>query len=344
MTAAIPSEGACGPLEIHPGVAQLAPRIWELVHQHDEVVMLTHKDADGDTLGCSLAMAEVVEALHKRAYVICPPPVPVAYAFMAGYDRLNQHPAPVTKPRLVFAFDTASLERSGNSMSYVGADPVVVNIDHHVSNTRFGTLNLVLPGAAATAEVLYDLLRAGNIPISPTVAGNLYAALLFDTGGFRHDNTSQRVLAMGADLVGLGADAAAIARGLFKSRRVATLKLHALVMSGVHFEHNDQIIWAEVTERMLRETHATHQDGEGIIDQLSSVEGGRFAILFKEVRPELTKISVRTRGEADANRLAQEFGGGGHRRAAGAEIALSLKAAEERVLEAARRLLSPQAS
>ncbi len=341
---ALPADAALDPLQIHPEVAEQAPRIWELVRRHSEVIILTHKDADGDTLGCSLAMADAVEALHKRAYVISPPPVPVAYAFMPGYQRINRYPAVAARGRLVFVFDAANLERSGDSLTYVGSDPVLVNVDHHVSNSRFGQINVVIPAAAATGEVLFDLFRAGDVPISPAAASNLYAAILFDTGGFRHDNTSQRVLAIGAALVGLGADAAGIARALFKSRKVSTLKLHALVMSGVRFEHQDQIIWAEVTERMLQETGATHQEAEGIIDQLNSVEGGRFAILFKQIRPDLTKISVRTRAQADANRLAQEFGGGGHRRAAGAEIPLSLRAAQEPVLAAARRQLESHGS
>jgi phosphoesterase RecJ-like protein len=337
---ALPADQRGDVLAIHPEVAQHAQRVWELVREHQEITILTHKDADGDTLGCSLAMADAVERLHKRAHVICPPPAPTAYAFMPGYQRIHRPPLAGSQGRLVFIFDSANPERSGDSMSQVGSDPIVINIDHHVSNSRFGQVNIVVPGAAATGEILYDLFRAGNIPISPAAASNLYAAILFDTGGFRHDNTSQRVLAIGAELVGLGADPAGIARALFKSRKVSTLKLHALVLSGARFEHKDQIIWAEVTDRMLRETGATQQETEGIIDQLNSVQGGRFAILFKQIRPELTKISVRTHAEADANRLAEEFGGGGHRRAAGAEIPLPLKAAEERVLEAARRQLT----
>ncbi len=337
---ALPAEERRDVLAIHPEVAQHAPRVWELVREHREVFILTHKDADGDTLGCSLAMAEAVERLHKQAHVVCPPPVPVAYAFMPGYQRIHRTGLASGPGRLVFVFDSANPERSGDSINQVGPDPIVVNVDHHVSNSRFGSVNIVVPGAAATGEILFDLFRAGNIPITPQAASNLYAAILFDTGGFRHDNTTQRVLAISAELVGLGADAAGVARALFKSRKVSTLKLHALVMSGARFEHQDQIIWAEVTDRMLRETGATQQETEGIIDQLNSVQGGRFALLFKQVRPDLTKISVRTHAQADANRLAQEFGGGGHRRAAGAEVPLPLKAAEERVLEAARRQLT----
>ncbi len=338
--AALPDGRPADPLAIHPEVAAQAPRIWELVSEHSEIVILTHKDADGDTLGCSLAMANVAEALRKHSYVISPPPLPPAYAFMPGYHRINRRPTAGGAHRLVFIFDSANLERSGDSMTYVGSDPVVINIDHHVSNSRFGAVNLVLPEAAAAAEVLFDVFRAGSMPISREAASNLYAAILFDTGGFRHDNTSRRVLAIGAELVGLGADAPAIAQALFKSRQVSTLKLHALVMSEARFEHRDQIVWAEVTERMLQESGATQQETEGIIDQLNSVERGRFAILFKQIRPDLTKISVRTRAQADANQLAQEFGGGGHRRAAGAEIPLPLRTAEEQVLEAARRQLA----
>jgi phosphoesterase RecJ-like protein len=216
----------------------------------------------------------------------------------------------------------------------------VVNIDHHVSNTAYGSVNLIQADASATGQVVFRLLRALDLPIPPEAATNLYAALLTDTGGFRHENTTEEALRLGADLVHLGADPAWIALKSYKSRAVSTLRLEALAVAGLHSELDGRLVWSEVTRAMLEESGAAWQETDGVIDVLQSVSTMTLAVLFKELQPEVTKISVRSRGDADATDLCTPFGGGGHRRAAGAELHLPLAAAQERVLQLARELLS----
>jgi phosphoesterase RecJ-like protein len=312
-------------------------RIRELVDARQRILVVSHKDADGDTLGSALAMADVLRGSGKDVAVRVPEPVPEVYSFLPGAEHINRDDGmPV---ELVMVMDASNMERLADVLGAVAEGVPIVNIDHHVSNTDFGNVNLVVPAASSTAEVTYDMLQEWGTRISPATATNLYTGILTDTGGFRHENTSFRALSIAAELVGLGADPAHIAGMIYKRQKITTLKLQALTMSTITFECDDRLVHAAVSQEMLRRAGARIEESEGLIDLLNSVEGLSVAILFKELGPELTKISIRTRDEADANVLAAVFGGGGHPRAAGAELQLPLAVAQERVIAEARRML-----
>ncbi len=321
-----------------PEVAEAAPRIWSIVDQASVLGGVCHKDADGDTLGSALALRFALQSLGKRVAVVASPPVPQAWWFLPGIDTVNQAPLPSGVP--LFIFDSTGPERAGIYEEAIRRAPVLVNIDHHVSNPGFGSVDLVLPDAASTGEIVFDLLKAWRVRVPPEAAANLYATILSDTGGFRHDNTSERALRAAAELVSLGADPALIARGLFKSRPASTLRMQGRVLQSLHFECGDRLVWGAVTQADLRETGALTEQADGAIDQLNTVQGEEVAILFKEVSPTLTKVSIRTRDRVDAARLAAEFGGGGHRRAAGIELGVPVDEAERLVLTSARRVLA----
>ena len=317
--------------------------ILEYVRGAGRIVVISHKDADGDTLGSALAMTEVIRGLGKDVVTRVPAPVPGIYDFLPGFDAINPDEGGQV-PDLVVVMDASNLERLSDTLGVLPPGTPVVNIDHHVSNTRFGTLNLVVPDASSTAEVTYELLQELGIAITPTMATNLYAGLLTDTGGFRHENTKFRPLQIAADLVRLGADAADIAERIYKSKKLSTMKLTALVMATIGYESDDQLVHAYVSQDLLRRSGAQMDESEGLIDMLQSVEGLLFAVLFKENTAEMTKISVRSRGRANANELAAAFGGGGHARAAGAEIVMPLEQARDAVLAEARRMIAQTAT
>jgi phosphoesterase RecJ-like protein len=320
-----------------------AQEIRRLVDGSSRVVVISHKDADGDTLGSALAMTEVISGKGKDVSMRVPPPVPEIYGFMPGFDRINLEESG-RPPDLVVVMDASNLERLSDTLGPLPEGTPVINIDHHVSNTRFGTLNLVVPDASSTAEVTFDLLRELDIPITPTIATNLYAGVLTDTGGFRHENTTYRVLEIAAELVKRGADAADIAGRIYKSKKLTTMRLQALTMGTIGYDCDDRLVYASVTQDLLRKSGARMDESEGIIDLLNSVESLELAILFKEIEPGLTKISIRSRGGANANVLASVFGGGGHERASGAELDMPIKRAMDVVLPEARHMLETTAS
>ena len=316
-----------------------AAEILRLIDAHQAMLVISHKDADGDTLGSALAMCDILRAKGKTVAMRVPPPVPEVYSFLPGFEVINQEEA--GPPGLILIMDSSNLDRLGDVLGQPAAGTPIVNIDHHVSNTRFGDVNLVVPEASSTAEVTYNLFRAWGVEISPAAATNLYCGILTDTGGFRHENTDYNALAISAELVALGADPADVAMRIYKNNKLTTIKLQALVMATVGFDCEDRLVHAFVSQALLEKSGALMEEADGMIDMLNSVDGLELALFFKEIEPNrLTKVSIRSRGQANANVLASKFGGGGHERAAGVEVEMPLAEAMEVILEEARRMIS----
>ncbi len=310
--------------------------IKELIDANEEILIFGHKDADGDTLGCSLAFAEALRSAGKQVWVLIPPPLPDMYTFLPGFNEIQEEPPHGIDPHLVFFFDSGNLERSGSSVKKIAAQATIVNVDHHPSNSRFGDINVIEADASAVGQVVMRMLDHFGFAITPTIATNLYVALLTDTGGFRHENTTPQALEDAARLARLGADPGHIATLVYKMRPETTLKLNGLSLATMRVEMEGRLAWAKVTRGMLREAGAVMAESEGIIDNLNSIAGLELAVLFKEVNSGLTKISVRSRGGVDAAALCAIFGGGGHIRAAGAEIEKPMDEAVKLVLATAK--------
>ncbi|HZS14297.1 MAG TPA: DHH family phosphoesterase [Candidatus Dormibacteraeota bacterium] len=320
-----------------PNVDDVAEDIRALLDRSRHVVCLAHKDADADSLGSALAFALSLRAQGKTVHPVVPAPWPFLLSYLPGFDTLEESPAEYD---CVLTFDCATTHRFGDKRPMLESGVPVVNVDHHVSNDGYGAINLIEPEASATGQVVYRLLRKLDMPVTPQVADNLYAALFTDTGGFRHENTTEAALRLGAELVHLGADPAFIALKSYKSRPVPMLKLEGLAVAALRTDCDGTLVWSQVTQEMLETSGATMVESEGVIDQLQSIDTMKIAVLFKQMSPELTKISVRTRDEIDATDLCIPFGGGGHHRAAGAELPMSLEKAQATVLPMARELLS----
>jgi phosphoesterase RecJ-like protein len=311
-------------------------RLEQLLAQHDDVLIFGHKDADGDTLGCSLAFAEALRARGKRVSVLIPPPLPDMYRWLPGFEQIVLEPSPgLSDVPLVLFFDAGNIDRSGTAVRHIAETATLVNIDHHPSNPRFGDLNIIQPDAAAVGQMCLYLLGQLGWEITPTMALNLYTALLTDTGGFRHENTTAAALEDASRLAALGADPSYAATMVYKSRPLTTLRLSTLSLATMQVEAEGRLAWAKVTRQMLRKAGAAMAESEGIIDTLNSIAGLEAAIVFKEVSARLTKISVRSRGPIDSAAICARFGGGGHMRAAGAEVQLPMPEAIEAVRQAA---------
>jgi bifunctional oligoribonuclease and PAP phosphatase NrnA len=301
------------------------------------IACLPHKDADADSLGSALGFALSMRAVGRDVRVLVPSPLPRMLEYLPGFDTISESAGDDID--VLFTFDCATVARFGDKQDLIRNTATVVNIDHHVSNEGFGTVNLIEAAASATGQVVHRLLTTLGAPITPDVATNLYAALFTDTGGFRHENTTEVALRLGADLVAAGANPGWVALKSYKSRSVRQLKLEGLAVAGLHTELEGRLVWSEITMAMLETAGADMMDSEGVIDQLQSIDTMEIAVLLKESSPGVTKISVRTRDPHDATAVCRPFGGGGHHRAAGAEVREPLAVFEPRVLEVARGLL-----
>jgi phosphoesterase RecJ-like protein len=322
---------------VWPRLEDMIDPIRKVVDGADQISCLAHKDADADSLGSALGFALALRASGRGVRVVVPEPLPRLLDYLPGFETVETGGAPLGDT--VFTFDCATLPRFGERRDEVERAAIVVNIDHHLSNTAFGSINLVDASASATGQVVHKLLGLLGAPITADVATNLYAALLTDTGGFRHENTTEASLRLGASLVAAGADPSWVALKSYKSRSFSQVRLEGLSIAGMQAEFDGCLLWSEVTEGMLDISGADMQEAEGIIDALQSIKTMEIAILFKETAPDRTKISVRTREPFDATDVCTPFGGGGHRRAAGAELGEALPDARRLVLEVARRMI-----
>ena len=308
------------------------------------VLAVGHENPDADTLGATLGIVRIVEALGGSADPICTDPVPALYDFLAGIERVRTDPDPAAPYDLLVVSDCGTLDRVGAVRERHAALferlPRVV-IDHHVSNDSTGEADWIEPDAAATCEMV--ALLAGRLGVGlerdgGALATVLMAGIVMDTSTFAHPNATPRTLMVAAALVEAGAPLSDISRRLYRSKPTSQLRLFGRVLDRLESVDQGIVIHSTLLDADLAATGTQPPHSEGIIDLLAQSEEAEVAILFKEAGP-ATRVSVRTKpGGVDATVLTGIFGGGGHARAAGATVPLPVEAARTAVLAEARRL------
>jgi phosphoesterase RecJ-like protein len=326
-------------------LAAVPPEIPLRLLQGRRVMTVCHENPEADALGSALAVALALEAKGARVNAVCADPVPDMYDFMPQIERFRQAPEPDLEPDLIVVCDCGDLERIGavlHENAELFARVPIVDIDHHVSNPRFGTLDWVDPEAAATCEqvtLLLPHLGLGFDAAGGDIVQVLTAGLVIDTANFAHPNTTPRTLRVASELVAAGAELPMIARRIYRTKPNEQLRLFGRVLARLEASADGLLAWSVVNDDDYRIAGASAQMSEGLIDLLAQSASAEVAILFKDLG-ELVRISVRTRdGGVDATLLTGAFGGGGHARAAGATVEHALAQAQPLVLGLARRLL-----
>ena len=310
-----------------------------------DVLTVCHENPEADALGSALGLALALETLGKTATPLCSDAVPPMYDFMPHIDRFRRDPELGHSYDLIVVGDCGDLARVGSALGrnaeLFGRVPIV-NIDHHVSNTRFGVVDWVDARAAATCEMDTLLMPALGVALDAAdgaIAANLMAGVVIDTANFQHPNVTPRTLRVAAELVAAGAPLSDTARLLYRTKPNRQLKLFGLVLGRLESERDGRLVWSALHEADYAASGATVEDVEGLSDLLSQSATAELMILFRDMG-ERTKISVRTReGGPDATVLTGVFGGGGQARASGATLDLPVSQAIPAVLEAARHEL-----
>ncbi len=296
--------------------------IADALRGHDRFVAVTHENPDGDALGSVLATTLALRQLGKDIvmYLAGNSPLPREYAFMRLDEQLVRVPPPDAAERVLVAVDCAQADRIGDPDAVTRA-PLVLNIDHHHDNTRFGDVNLVVADASSTGEVLRDVFRELGVTITPDVAEALYIAVVTDTGRFQYANTTPKALRLAAELVEAGADVHAVFQQVYESVEFAKLKLLARALERAQVLEGGRIIVSYLVRTDFADVGAAEPYSEGIIDYLRAVEGAELAVLIREPPRDAVparKVSLRSSvDELDVSAIARIFGGGGHRQAAG---------------------------
>ncbi len=317
----------------------------DAIAESRHALVTCHENPDADTLGAALGVATIVEHHGGRATLVSTDPVPPLYAFLEGMGRFVTDPDDAADYDLLVVCDCGSLDRIG---AVLGRHEALferlprVLVDHHASNTDGGPRDWVDPEAAATCELVALLAAKLGVPLDAgggAMAAALMAGIVMDTSTFAHPNSTPRTLAVSAALVAEGAPLSDISRRLYRSKPDAQLRLFGRVLDRLQVTDGGRIIHSSLSDADLAATGTMSAHAEGLIDLLAQSETADVAILFKEVGPDSTRVSVRTKpGGVDATVLTGVFGGGGHARAAGATIQAPLPEARTRFLAEAERL------
>ncbi len=319
--------------------AGAVPRdVVEAIQRGRRVLLFAHVYPDGDVLGSQLGLGLALRAEGRAVTFACAHPVPDPFHFLPGAADVQQWKVGRNEFDLVVTLDCPDPVRLGGLLEGArGPEARVLNIDHHGDNRRYGDVNWVDTRAAATGEMVYDLLEAAGLPLSADVALNLYTAIVTDTGSFRYSNTTPKTFRVAARLVEAGVEPAHVATAVYETREPAGLRLLGQVLQGVETDADGTVAWLVIDRAQAGSPDLP--EAEEFVNYPRSVRTAKVAVLFREL-PDAVKVSLRAKGEVNVARIAGRLGGGGHPNAAGVILPGSLAGAKAIVLGAIQEALA----
>jgi phosphoesterase RecJ-like protein len=291
--------------------------IRDAIQQRQRFVMTSHSRPDGDAIGSQLAMAYALRALGKEVRLVDKDPAPPQFQTFPGVQDIEVMSEFHGETDAVFVMECGDLSRTGVK----GFDKYfIVNIDHHPGNTLYGAVNWFDDTAAACGEMVFDVIDALGVPLTPEIATHVYIAVMTDTGGFHYGHITPHTFDICKRCTEAGARPELIARDVYDSSTLGRLRLMGAVLHGLDLEADGRLALVHMSLKMLAECGATHEDSDGLINLALTVKEIESVAFFKEISPECYRISLRSKGDVDVNRVATVFGGGGHKNAAGCSM------------------------
>jgi len=309
----------------------------EFVRQPRRLLLTTHVRPDGDGLGSMLALADALQTLGKEVRMVNASTYPPRYAFLDPQRRVRYFEAPGEEYRdseAVVVLDTGTWNQLGSLGPFLqGLSVPKVVIDHHLTQDDLGALRLVDTTAEATGRLTHQAIAALGVPLTAEMAANLFVAIAMDTGWFRHSNTTPATFALASELVAAGARPELLYEELFERNSLSRLRLLGLVLERLTVVSGGRVAYTELRRGDYEATGATPQDSEDLVNYTRSVQGVEVGLFFMEQPRGGIKVSFRAR-TLDVSRVAERFGGGGHKLASGATLDATLDEARQRVLAA----------
>ena len=308
------------------------------IMESKNIYIASHINPDGDNLGSSLALGLALKKIKDEVFLLKVDETPSDYLFLPGIDMIKDFQGD-KEIDLLITLDSSDIDRLGKNKELVNLAKSVINIDHHISNTNFGHINMIDSNASATGELIYKLIRKMDIAIDGDIADCIYTAISSDTGSFMYDNTSSETHEIVAELMKYGVNKKDININLYQNRSLKRTNLFINALSNMEMYFEDKVAIVKVTNNMLEKTGTRMEDTEGIISFIREIGTVELAILLKEFGPNEIKVSMRSKRFLDVAKLCLEFGGGGHIRAAGCTINAPIDAAEELLLDSIKKEL-----
>jgi phosphoesterase RecJ-like protein len=304
-------------------------QVVELIENKDRFAITSHVRPDGDSLGSSLGLFWLLRALDKDVEVIMRDSAPHAYQKLPGADAVRVTPAVDRNYDGVFVIECSDIDRPG----LVDLEKqFVVNIDHHSTTELFGTVNWIDSTASAVGEMIYNLCKATGVRVTKEIAECVYTALLTDTGSFHYSNTTERTFKIASELVRTGVKPAKSAEAIFGSYHWAKIELLSQVLATAQRDESGHVAWMRQTLAMQVQTNASEEDADGFVNYPLAVGEVEATALFKESAPGVYRTSLRSKGDVNVAKIAEQFGGGGHRNAAGCTLKGDLHEIEKQLV------------
>lgn len=319
-------------------------RIIAEIKSAQKIAIFPHVSADGDAIGSCLALGLALDKLNKEAVVYTEEEIPLLLSFLPGMEMTKVFAHEIMEKAkagydLVIALDTGDIERLGNRREIFIGNSNTVNVDHHPTNTMFASLNYVQTGAAATGEIIYQMVKLMGLDLDAEISTCLYVALTTDTGGFRYSNTTGITHQIAADLINNGVKVADISQQIFENTSLERLKLMGLVINSLELYEESKISYIGITEEMLNSAGAGDEDCDGMVNLGRSIRGVEVSVVLREKLQGEIRVNLRSKTYVDVAAIATRFGGGGHKRAAGCTIKGDMKQAKEMVLTEIRKAI-----
>ena len=309
-------------------------------------MLATHACPDGDAVGSLLALGLALDASNKTVTLFNESPIPAVYRFLPSVTRISAGMADPASYDTAVLLDCGDLQRVGDRFSQLAQAPVVINIDHHITNTYFGDLQLIDTSACATAEIVYRLIKAMGLSIDKAIATAIYTGILTDTGSFRFSNTNKAAFTICEEMVEMGVDPYKVAQHVYGTYSLERIKLLNLALDSIELSSNGRLSLMAITRGMFDRTGTKPEDTDGLINYARNIEDVKVAALIQQVyngseesiSPDRFHVSLRSDGSVDVAAFAARFGGGGHSSAAGFSTESSLSDIKSRLLSLADRL------
>jgi len=297
-----------------PGPAGVPDDIRTAILARRRFLLTSHSRPDGDSIGSQLAMAFALDALGKEVRIVNADRAPDHYQDFPGMERIEIASTVTTDADAVIVMECSDLNRTG--VSGLG-DRFLINIDHHTGNSHYGTLNWYDESAAACGEMVFDLVRALGVPLSVEIATHIYLAILTDTGSFHHSSITPRTFDICRQTVEAGVNPAAMARRVFDSNSFGKLKLIGALLDSMELADGGRLAILRMDDHMLKACSCTHNDTEGLINLPLTAREIQAVVFFKIAPDGEVRVSMRSKYDVNVRTVAAEFGGGGHKNAAG---------------------------
>ncbi|MCA6079281.1 MAG: bifunctional oligoribonuclease/PAP phosphatase NrnA [Endomicrobium sp.] len=293
--------------------------ISKIIKQSKTFFIAGHMKPDGDSLGSALALASVLNRLGKKACVYCADKVPDFLRFLKGSSEIKKSAKKADIFDCAIILESINFSRMGDIIT-PGQSKKVINIDHHLTYTDFGTVNYIVPSSSSTAELILNILEYMKIKLTKSEAENLYTGILTDTGRFQQINTTSNSHIACVKLMEYGININEIYRKVYENSSINALKLEGIALCGIKTIFNNSVSYVVLTRDMFKKSGARDGDDNGIVNYTLRIKGVKVGCLFKEVDKKITKISCRSVNTFNVLEIVCRFGGGGHKNAAGCTI------------------------